>query len=105
MLLRHPLTTAVLTAAAIVHALAVRAWPHLWAWFAPEVAAPVEVAAPAVDHGHPEKVDYASLLEALTVRDLRATCVNLGLPSKAYRSARKAELVAMLAELAVNPTL
>ena len=99
----HPLTTAVLTTVAIIHALAVRAWPHLWAWFAPEVADPA--GAPTVDHGRPAKVDYASLLEALTVRDLRATCVTLGLPSKAYRTARKAELVAMLAELSVNPTL
>ena len=51
------------------------------------------------------QVDYASMLEALTVRDLRATCVTLGLPSKAYRAARKADLVALLAELHVNPTI
>ena len=57
-----------------------------------------------VDCGLPA-VDYASLLEALTVRDLRATCVTLGLPRNSYRSARKAELVALLADLHVNPTL
>ena len=50
-------------------------------------------------------VDYASLLEALSVKDLRKTCVTLGLPSKAYRAARKAELVSILADLHVNPTL
>lgn len=50
-------------------------------------------------------VDYASLLEVLTVRDLRKTCVVLGLPRDTYRSARKADLVALLADLHVNPTL
>jgi hypothetical protein len=50
-------------------------------------------------------VDYASLLEALTVRDLRKTCVTLGLPRSCYRSARKADLVALLADLSVNPLL
>ena len=50
-------------------------------------------------------VDYASLLEALTVRDLRKTCVTLGLPRSCYRSARKADLVALLADLSVNPTI
>lgn len=49
--------------------------------------------------------DYASLLEALTVRDLRKTCVTLGLPRSTYRCARKADLVALLADLHVNPTL
>lgn len=53
----------------------------------------------------PTPVDYASLLEALTVRDLRSTCVTLGLPRNSYRSARKAELVALLADLHVNPLL
>lgn len=94
--------TAVLWMAAIVHVLAVRAWPHLRAWlFGTEQVTEQE---PAVDHGRPA-VDYASLLEALTVKDLRKTCVTLGLPRNSYRSARKADLVALLADLHVNPTL
>lgn len=97
--MRH-IITASLYMAAIVHALAMRAWPHFWAWFVgqeTEQETEQEVAAPAVD--------YASMLEALSVKDLRKTCVTLGLPSKAYRAARKAELVALLSELHVNPTL
>lgn len=92
--------TAVLLVAAIVHVLAVRAWPHIWAWVVGEQA-PTTEPTPAVE----ATADYASLLEALTVRDLRSTCVTLGLPSKAYRTARKADLVALLAELSVNPLL
>lgn len=90
--------TAALWMAAIVHALAMRAWvglsaswPHLRVWLFGQVTE--------------QAVDYASLLEAMTVRDLRATCVTLGLPSKAYRAARKTDLVALLADLHVNPTL
>lgn len=70
----------------------------------PTAPEPEAAPAPAVDYGRPE-VDYASLLEALTVRDLRKACVTHGLPRSCYRSARKADLVAMLADLSVNPTL
>lgn len=97
--MRH-IITAALWMAAIVHALALRTWPHFWAWFVgqeTEQETEQVVSAPAVD--------YASMLEALSVKDLRKTCVTLGLPSKAYRAARKAELVAILADLHVNPTL
>lgn len=105
--MRH-LITAGLYLAAIVHALALRAWPHFWAWFVGQpteqeteqvVSTPVPVDQAAL------AVDYASLLEALSVKDLRKTCVTLGLPSKAYRAARKADLVALLADLHVDPTL
>jgi hypothetical protein len=101
--MHNRIITAALFVVATVHALVLRAWPHFWSWFVGRESAP-ESAPAAVDNGRPA-VDYASLLEVLTVRDLRQTCVTLGLPSKAYRSARKADLVAMLAELSVNPTL
>ena len=91
--------TASLYMAAIVHVLAMRAWPHLRVWL---FGQPTEQVTEQVTE---QAVDYASLLEALTVRDLRATCVTLGLPSKAYRCARKTDLVALLADLHVNPTL
>lgn len=92
--MRH-IITAALWMAAIVHALAVRAWPHFWAWFVGQ----------ETEQETEQAVDYASMLEALSVKDLRKACVTLGLPSKAYRAARKAELVAILADLHVNPTL
>lgn len=99
--MRH-IITAALWMAAIVHALAVRAWvglsaswPHFWAWFVGQ----------ETEQETEQVVDYASMLEALSVKDLRKTCVTLGLPSKAYRAARKTDLVALLADLHVNPTL
>lgn len=66
------------------------------------VVEPEPVVKPEPEPSPAPVVDYASMLEALTVRDLRATCVTL---SKAYLAARKADLVALLAELHVNPTL
>jgi hypothetical protein len=97
--MRH-LITAGLYMAAIVHVMVLRAWPHFLAWL---VGSEPAYLPPASEATAP--VDYASLLEGLTVKDLRATCVTLGLPSKTYRAARKSDLIALLADLHVNPIL
>ena len=98
--MHNRIITAALFVVATIHALVLRAWPHFWSWFVGRESAPAAVANHAA-----LRSTTPHLLEVLTVRDLRQTCVTLGLPSKAYRSARKADLVAMLAELSVNPTL